>query len=188
VPDLDGWSVCVFCGSREGSAPAYARAAAELGTAIAGRGLGLVYGGGNVGLMGHLADAALAAGGRVVGVIPRRLEALELAHRRLHELIVVEDMHQRKEAMARRAQAFIAMPGGYGTLEELFETVAWAQLGFHGKPVGILNTAGYFDPLITFLDHAVQEQFLRPRHRSLLRVGSEAAALLESLLVDLTAA
>lgn len=177
-------SVCVYCGSREGASPAYVRAAAALGTAIARRGLGLVYGGGNVGLMGHLADAALARGGRVVGVIPEVLEARELAHRRLHELIVVPDMHRRKAIMAERASAFVALPGGYGTLEELFEAMAWAQLGFHGKPVGLLNTEGYFDPLIAFLDHAVRQQFLRPRHRALLVVRREADALLESMLPD----
>lgn len=174
--------VCVYCGSKTGSGPVYRAAAVELGEALARRGLGLVYGGGNVGLMGLLADAVLAGGGEVVGVIPQALVDRELAHLKLSELHVVDDMHQRKALMAAKAHAFIALPGGYGTLEELFEALAWSQLGFHPKPVGLLNTAGYFDQLLAFLDHAVSEGFLQDRHHRLLQVGTEAGALLDTLL------
>ena len=165
-----------------GGAAKYRQHARALGEAIAGRGLGLVYGGGNVGLMGAVADAALAGGSTVVGVIPRSLRDRELAHNGLHELIVVDDMHGRKAIMAENADLFIAMPGGYGTLEELFETVAWSQLGIHDKPIGLLNTDGYFDGLIAFLDHGVRERFLDPRHRALLRVDAQPAKLLNALL------
>ena len=174
--------VCVYCGSKTGAGPVYTAAAASLGAALAKRGLGLVYGGGNVGLMGLLADAVLAGGGQVIGVIPQALVDRELAHLKLSELHVVEDMHQRKALMAAKAHAFIALPGGYGTLEELFEALAWSQLGFHPKPVGLLNTAGYFDHLLAFLDHAVGEEFLQGRHRRLLQVGAEAEALVDTLL------
>ncbi len=174
--------ICVYCGSKTGVDQVYTAAALALGAALARRGLGLVYGGGNVGLMGLLADAVLAGGGQVVGVIPQALADRELAHLKLTELRVVDDMHQRKALMAEQAHAFIALPGGYGTLEELFEALAWAQLGFHPKPVGLLNTAGYFDHLLAFLDHAVGQQFLQLRHRQLLRVGIEAEALVETLL------
>jgi len=173
--------VCVYCGSKTGSDKAYAAQAVSLGTALAGRGLGLVYGGGNVGLMGCLADAVLDAGGEVTGVIPRALEQQELAHRGLNELIVVDDMHARKSTMAARADAFVAMPGGYGTLEELFEVAAWAQLGIHPKPVGLLNCGGYFDHLIAFLDHAVNEEFLRPQHRALLHAETDPETLIATL-------
>lgn len=175
-------SICVYCGSKTGNHPDYQAAATALGAALAERGLGLVYGGGNVGLMGLLADAALAHGARVVGVIPHSLEQKELAHRSLHELIVVDGMHQRKAIMAARAHAFVALPGGYGTLEELFEAVAWTQLDFHRKPVALLNTRGYFDHLLAFLDHAVGEDFLRPHHRPLIRVEREVDALLDDLM------
>jgi uncharacterized protein (TIGR00730 family) len=174
--------ICVYCGSQTGLHPDYHRAAAELGAALGRRGLGLVYGGGNIGLMGLLADAALLHGAEVIGVIPQPLEERELAHEGLHELIVVDSMHQRKAVMAARAHAFIALPGGYGTLEELFEMVTWAQLGFHRKPVALLNIRGYFDHLLAFLDHAVGEAFLRPRHRPLVRAGQDIDALLETVL------
>ena len=173
--------VCVYCGSQVGSSQAYATQAIRLGAALARRGLGLVYGGGNIGLMGCLADAVLDHGGEVVGVIPRALEQKELAHRGVTELIVVDGMHARKSAMAERADAFVAMPGGYGTLEELFEATAWAQLGIHPKPVGLLNCEGYFDHLIAFLDHAMHEQFLRPQHRALLHADPDPEALLTTL-------
>ena len=174
-------SICVYCGSKAGLGQTYLREAEALGEAIARRGMGLVYGGGNVGLMGAVAGAALAAGGSVVGVIPRTLEERELAQREVHELIVTDDMHERKAIMARRADAFLALPGGYGTMEELFEALAWSQLGFHAKPVGLLNTAGYFDPLVRFLDQAVERGFLRPKDRALLQVEAEAEALVQAL-------
>ncbi len=181
--------ICVYCGSKAGKAGAdstYARDAVTLGDTIARRGFGLVYGGGNVGLMGLVAEAVMDAGGETVGVIPRALEEKELAHRGVSELIVVEDMHERKAIMARRAAAFVALPGGYGTLEELFEVTAWAQLGFHHKPIGLLNTDGYFDHLLAFLDHAMREEFLRERHRALLSVESDPATLIDSTVASLT--
>jgi hypothetical protein len=176
--------ICVYCGSkagRDGTGSTYAQDAEAIGNAIATRGFGLVYGGGNVGLMGLVADAVMDAGGETVGVIPRALEEKELAHRGVSELIVVEDMHQRKAIMAQRSVAFVALPGGYGTLEELFEVTAWAQLGFHQKPIGLLNTNGYFDHLLAFLDHAMREEFLRERHRALLSVESDPAALISKI-------
>ena len=179
---MPGKKICVYCGSKTGFRPLYAAAARELGSTMARRGIGLVYGGGNVGLMGLLADAALQGGTEVIGVIPRPLADKELAHQRLDELIVVENMHQRKAIMARRSNAFVALPGGYGTLEELFEAVAWSQLGIHCKPLSLLNTAGYFEHLLAFLDQAVQEDFLRPHHRSLLRVEETIDSLLDNLL------
>jgi len=175
----------VYCGSKTGTHQEYQEAAASLGAALGKRGLGLVYGGGNIGLMAALADAALAHGANVIGVIPRSLEKKELGHCGLDELIVVADMHQRKAIMAERAHAFVVLPGGYGTLEELFEAVAWAQLGLHQKPVALLNTRGYFDHLIAFLDHAVDEAFLRPHHRPLVRVEGEVDPLVDGLLLDL---
>lgn len=174
-------SICVYCGSKAGLDETYLREAEALGEAIARRGMGLVYGGGNVGLMGAVAGAVLAAGGSVVGVIPRTLEERELAQREVHELIVTDDMHERKAIMARRSDAFLALPGGYGTMEELFEALAWSQLGFHAKPVGLLNTAGYFDPLVRFLDQAVERGFLRPKDRALLKMEAEAEPLVQAL-------
>ncbi len=174
-------SICVYCGSKAGLDETYLREADALGEAIARRGMGLVYGGGNVGLMGAVAGAVLAAGGSVVGVIPRTLEERELAQREVHELIVTDDMHERKAIMARRSDAFLALPGGYGTMEELFEALAWSQLGFHAKPVGLLNTAGYFDPLVRFLDQAVERGFLRPKDRALLKMEAEAEPLVQAL-------
>jgi uncharacterized protein (TIGR00730 family) len=173
--------VCVFCGSSGGGRPVYAAAARRLGAALAARGLGLVYGGGHVGLMGVVADAVLSGGGRVVGVIPEALAGKELAHGGLSELHVVGTMHQRKALMADRADAFAALPGGFGTADELFEILTWAQLGLHAKPVGLLNVAGFFDPLLTWLDHAVGEGFLRPEHRGLVLVAGEADGLIDRL-------
>jgi hypothetical protein len=170
--------VCVFCGSSSGGDPAYAGTAARLGEVLARRGLTLVYGGGDVGLMGVLADAALAAKGNVIGVIPRALVDLEAAHRGLPDLRVVETMHQRKALMADLADAFIALPGGIGTLDELCEILTWAQLGIHRKPCGLVNVGGYFDGLLAFLDHAVAERFFRPEHRAMLLVRDEPEDLL----------
>ncbi len=175
-------AVCVFCGSSSGIRGKYAEAARRLGEALAGRGLGVVTGAGHVGLMGVLADATLVAGGRVVGVIPQALVERELAHRGLSELHVVETMHQRKALMADLSDAFVALPGGYGTLDELFEILTWAQLGIHRKPVGLLNVAGYFDPLLAWIDRAVREGFLRSEHRQVLLVSRDVGELLETLL------
>ncbi|MFP4615815.1 MAG: TIGR00730 family Rossman fold protein [Thiohalorhabdus sp.] len=173
--------ICVFAGSGSGNRPAYAEAAAALGARLAEGGIGVVYGGGHTGLMGVLADAALAAGGEVVGVIPEALCTRELAHHQLSELEVVSSMHARKARMAELADAFIALPGGIGTLEELFEVFTWAQLGLHAKPCGLLNAAGFYDPLVRFLDETVAEGFLRPDQRALLEVDSEPADLLTAL-------
>lgn len=166
-------SICVYCGSRTGAHPAYARAAAALGKAIAREGLTLVYGGGSVGLMGVVADSALAAGGRVIGVIPRILMKRELAHRGLTELVQTGSMQERKAKMAELSDAFVALPGGIGTLDELFEMWTWAQLGLHAKPCALINTEGYYDNLVAFLDRAALDGFLRPEIRSLLRVVSD---------------
>jgi uncharacterized protein (TIGR00730 family) len=174
-------TVCVFCGSRTGRTTHYADAARVFGAALARRSLGLVYGGGHIGLMGVLADAVLAGGGPVVGVIPRALADKELAHLGLTELVVVETMHERKSVMADRSDAFVALPGGYGTGDELFEILTWAQLGLHQKPIGLLNVAGFFDPLLAWLDHMVREDFLKPVHRRLVRVAGDTEALLELL-------
>jgi uncharacterized protein (TIGR00730 family) len=173
--------LCVFCGSSAGGRPEYAAAARELGALLARHGLGLVYGGGHVGLMGVLADAVLAGGGEVIGVIPQALMDRELAHPGLTELRVVGTMHQRKALMADLADGFAALPGGYGTGDELFEILTWAQLGLHARPIGLLNTAGYFDALLAWLDHMVREQFLRPEHRRLLLAADNPAALLDLL-------
>jgi uncharacterized protein (TIGR00730 family) len=174
-------TVCVFCGSRSGGRPAYADSASRLGAALVARGLDLVYGGGHVGLMGVVADAVLASGGRAIGVIVQSLVDRELAHGGLTELHVVETMHQRKALMAERADAFIALPNGYGTGDELFEILTWAQLGFHARPIGLLNTAGYFDPMLAWLDHMAREDFLRPKHRELLLVADGPEKLLDHL-------
>jgi uncharacterized protein (TIGR00730 family) len=171
-------SICVYCGSSEGRVDTYARQARELGRFLAEHSIRLVYGGANVGLMGILADASLAAGGRVIGVMPKALADKEKAHRGLTELHVVGSMHERKALMAELADGFIALPGGAGTLDELFEMWTWGQLGFHGKPCGLLNSAAYFDPLITFLDHAVSEGFVRACHRDMLVIADTAAELM----------
>jgi hypothetical protein len=160
--------VCVFCGSSQGARACYADAARALGTVLARRQIGLVYGGGRVGLMGVLADTVLAAGGEVVGVIPEAMVPKELAHEGLTGLHIVGSMHERKACMAELADAFVALPGGYGTFEEFCEIVTWAQLGLHRKPCGLLNVDGYYDRLLALFDHAVAEQFVRPAHRSLV--------------------
>ncbi|WP_423196500.1 Cytokinin riboside 5'-monophosphate phosphoribohydrolase [Cupriavidus sp. H19C3] len=174
-------SVCVYCGSSPGNRPEYAEAAALLGRTLAARGLALVYGGGKVGLMGIVADSVLAHGGTVVGVIPDALMQKEVGHRGLTELHVVRNMHERKQMMADRADAFIALPGGVGTFEELFETFTWLQLGYHDKPVGLLNVAGFYDGMLGFLSHAVHEGFLKPVHADLLHVADTADGLLGKL-------
>jgi uncharacterized protein (TIGR00730 family) len=172
--------ITVFCGSRTGRDPRHAETAAELGRAIGRRDWGLIYGGGRVGLMGILADAALRAGAPVVGVIPRALLEAEVGHGGLTELVLVETMHERKAEMARRADAFATLPGGIGTLDETFEILTWFQLGIHGKPIGVLNTNGYYDPLLAFLDRSVEEGFLGET-RNELRVEGEVEALLDRL-------
>jgi uncharacterized protein (TIGR00730 family) len=174
-------SICVYCGSRHGARPTYTAAAQALGRAIGTRGWQLVYGGGKVGLMGEVADATLAAGGRVVGVIPESLEKREVGHRGLHELHVVPTMHVRKQMMAERADLFVALPGGIGTLEELYEVWTWRQLGYHDQPIGLLNVDGYFDSLLRFMDHTVAEGFLSAAQHDHLIVGSEPVGLLEQL-------
>ncbi|MGA7931996.1 MAG: TIGR00730 family Rossman fold protein [Kovacikia sp.] len=174
--------LCVFCGSNNGARSVYKLAAQELGRVLAGRGLGLVYGGGNVGLMGTIADAILEAGGEAIGVIPQALVAKELAHRGLSQLHVVGSMHERKALMAELSDGFMAMPGGFGTFEEFCEVLTWAQLGFHKKPCGLLNVEGYYDRLIAMFDHAVEEQFVRPPHRSMVLVDSRIDALLDQFV------
>lgn len=171
--------ICVFAGSSPGVRPAYSEAARKLGTALTSRQLGLVYGGGDIGLMGILADTVLANGGQVVGVIPRPLVRRELAHEGLSELRVVSSMHERKAEMAALAEAFIALPGGLGTLEELLEVWTWAQLGIHRKPCGLLNVDGYYDRLLEFLDHTVGEQFVEPKYRSMMVVEDSPEKLLD---------
>ncbi len=173
--------VCVFCGSSPGAREEYAVTARQLAGDLVARGCELVYGGGNVGLMGVVADAVLARGGRVIGVIPEVLLAKEVAHRGLTELRVVASMHERKAVMADLADAFVALPGGLGTLEELFEALTWSQLGLHAKPCGLLNVCGYFDGLLAFLDHAVKERLLKDKHRALLLGGDDPASLLDRL-------
>ena len=174
-------SVCVYCGSAKGNNPVYADAAKALGRALVKHNLSLVYGGGHVGLMGIVADAVLEAGGEVTGVIPKALMDTEVGHERLTRLLVVKDMHERKALMAEHADGFIAMPGGIGTLEELFETLTWAQLGFHEKPIGLLNVAGFYDPLIEFLRHQTSQVFLRAEHKDLLLVETEPDPLIAQL-------
>lgn len=171
-------SVCVFCGSNAGRRPQYVEAARETARVLTANGIDIVYGGGHVGLMGALADEALARGGRVVGVIPEHLMRPEVAHQRLTELIVVDSMHTRKRTMAARSDAFMILPGGYGTLEEMFEMLTWLQLRLQAKPVGILNVQSYFTPVIDFLQRAVDEQLIRREHQRLLLVASEPAELL----------
>jgi uncharacterized protein (TIGR00730 family) len=174
-------SVAVFCGSSHGVDPAFAEAAATLGETLARRGIELVYGGGHVGLMGVAADAAMAHGGRVHGVITRALAELEVAHPGLTELEVVETMHDRKASMADAADGFVMLPGGFGTLDEFFEAVTWTQLGVHAKPCAVLDVAGYFEPLLAFLDGAAEAGLLRPEHRALVLVEREPDVLLDRL-------
>lgn len=173
--------VAVFCGSRGGSRPAYLEAARELGAALADRGLGLVYGGAKVGTMGAIADAALAAGGEVIGVMPRGLIDREVAHQGLTAFHAVDSMHARKALIADLADAFVALPGGYGTLDELFEILTWAQLELHAKPVALLEVAGFFEPLVHYLDHAVAEGFLAAAHRGLLVRESTVDGVLDRI-------
>ncbi len=175
------FSLCVYCGSRIGAQPAFAAAATQVGQWIGSQGWQLVYGGGKVGLMGITADATLAAGGSVLGVIPQNLLDKEVGHTGLTELRVVATMHERKTLMFDHADAFIALPGGIGTFEELFEIWTWYQLGVHSKPFGLLNTDGYYDPLITMLDRMVSQGFLSPAVRALLHVGTDAQDVLGRL-------
>ncbi|WP_341930932.1 TIGR00730 family Rossman fold protein, partial [Methyloversatilis discipulorum] len=173
--------VCVFCGSRSGDSPIYAETAHILGTLLAVRGHGLVYGGGNIGLMGLIADAALDAGGEVIGVIPQHLLEREVAHANLTQLHVVDSMHTRKALMADLSDLFVAAPGGFGTLDELCEILTWAQLGLHHKPCGLLNVAGYFDPLLAMFDQATREGFLSAPHRQLIISDEDPIRLLDRL-------
>jgi uncharacterized protein (TIGR00730 family) len=173
--------LCVFCGSKAGGDPEYAAAARQLAGLLVERGLGLVFGAGHVGLMRVLADAVLAAGGTAVGVIPQALVDRELAHTGLSELHVVATMHQRKAVMADLADGFLALPGGFGTADELFEILTWAQLGLHAKPIGLLNTGGFFSALLAWLDHAVGTGFVKPAHRRLLLEADEPGRLLDLL-------
>jgi hypothetical protein len=172
-------NICVFTGSRHGSRPHYAEAAGALGRELVGRGYSLVYGGGNVGLMNVVANTVLELSGHVTGVIPSSLVSKEVAHRGLTELRVVGSMHERKAVMAELSDGFIAMPGGIGTMEEFFEVLSWAQLGLHEKPCGLLNVSGYYDPLIRFLDHAVSQDFIKPKHRALMLVQENPGKLLD---------
>lgn len=174
--------ICIFCGSSSGADPIYAMAAREMGVALAKRGLGLVYGGGNIGLMGLLADAVLAQGGEVVGVIPQAMVAKELAHRGVTELRIVRSMHERKALMAELADGFIALPGGYGTLEEFCEILTWAQLGLHGKPCGLLNVQDFYGPFLAQIERAVKDRFIRAAHRALILVEEQPGLLLQRLV------
>ena len=174
-------AICVFAGSSDGNNPAFRHAASELGTALARRQLKLIYGGASVGLMGCVADAALEGGGTVIGVLPEVIARQELAHPALTELHVVDSMHERKALMADLADGFIALPGGLGTLEETFEVLTWNQLMIHSKPVGLLNTDGFYDGLLTFLDHVVAQGFVRSEHRAMLHAANDADTLIEEL-------
>ena len=173
--------ICVFCGASPGARPEYADATAELARLLVAEGIGVVYGGGGVGLMGVLADAVLAEGGEIIGVIPGALLDREIAHRDVADMRVVGSMHERKALMAELADAFVAAPGGIGTLEELFEVYTWAQLGLHQKPCALLNVAGYYDGIADFLAHAVEERFLRVEHLEVLMVESDPKALIDTL-------
>ncbi len=174
--------LCVFCGSSTGRGPVYRKAASRLGELLAERRIELVFGAGHIGLMGVLADAVLQGGGVSIGVIPQALVDKELAHGSLTRLHIVETMHQRKALMADLADAFVALPGGYGTADEFFEILTWAQLGLHAKPIGLLNVAGFFDPLLAWVDHCVREGFVRPEHRETLLISANPEELLEMLL------
>ena len=176
--------VLIFCGSSPGGSPVYAQAASELGRFLAARDLEIVYGGASVGLMGALADSALAKGGTVIGVIPRRLVEHEIAHARLTKLHIVETMHERKALMAELSDAVIALPGGAGTLDELFELFTWKQLGLHRKPLGLLDVDGYWKPLLAFLEHAVNERFVRAEHLAMLQVDRNPETLIDRLAND----
>lgn len=173
--------VCVFCGSNGGARPEFGEAALALGGLLAGRGLGLVYGGGNVGLMGLVADGALAAGGEVIGVIPERLKEKELAHRGATEMHVVDSLSERKQLMADLADGFVSLPGGMGTLDEMFEMLIWNQLSIHAKPCGLLNVAGYYNALLDFLQTAADQKFVSPEHHALLLTESDPNRLLDRM-------
>jgi uncharacterized protein (TIGR00730 family) len=181
MTEVPPFSVCVYCGSRHGTQLPYTEAARQLGRAIGERGWQLVYGGGNVGLMGEVADAALAAGGQVVGVIPELLLQKEVGHRQLTELHVVRTMHERKQLMAEKAQAFVAMPGGIGTLEELFEVWTWRHIGYHDQPIGLLNTLGYYDSLLGFLQRGCDDGFMDSGQMTMLAVNADPLELLNDL-------
>jgi uncharacterized protein (TIGR00730 family) len=174
--------LCVFCGSRTGTDPVFAEQTRRLGEAMVRRGLGLVFGAGHVGLMGVLADAVRAMGGETIGVIPRSLVERELAHQQLSELHTVESMHDRKALMAELSDGFIALPGGYGTLDEFFEILTWAQLKFHCKPIGLLNIAGFFDPLLAWIDGAIAADFVKAKNRDLMIVESDVERMLDRML------
>ena len=174
-------NICVFCGSQSGADPRYRQAAVELGELLAERGHGLVYGGGHIGLMGAIADTVMQAGGTVDGVIPKPLTERELAMETVTRLHVVSSMHERKALMASLSDAFVALPGGFGTLEELFEVVAWAQLGIHRKPIGMLNVGGFYDSLQVFVEHAISEGFIKSKYRGLFVTADNPRALLEAL-------
>lgn len=173
--------LCVFCGSQVGHDPVYAAAAGDFGRLLARRGITVVYGGGHVGMMGVLAEAALAVGGKVIGVIPEALKRRELAYENLSELIVTHTMHERKQRMAELSDGFVALPGGFGTFEEFCEIVTWAQLGLHAKPCGLLNVNGYYDPMLAMFEHALREGFLRPQYRALVLTAQAPEALLAAM-------
>ena len=173
--------ICVYCGSKPGSRPEYLESAKNLGHALLARNIGLVYGGASVGLMGKIAAAMIENGGETIGVIPQSLFDNEIVHPGLTELITVENMHQRKETMASLADGFIALPGGFGTLEEVFEAITWSQLKIHIKPIGLLNVCGYYDPLSAFIDHAVAQEFIKPKHQSLYTIHDDPDNLLDEM-------
>ncbi len=179
--------ICVFCGSRAGTDPAFVEAALAVGRMLAERRIGIVYGGGRVGLMGAVADAALAGGGEVIGIIPHALVAREVAHAGLTELRVVDSMHERKALMADLSDGFLTLPGGFGTLEEFFEVVTWRQLGIYDKPIALLDVAGYFTSLIRFCDETVEADFVRPRDRAAMLTGVEPSELIDRLLAEIAA-
>jgi len=170
--------ICVYCGSNPGRIMDYREAARSLGRELAGRNLGLVYGGASVGVMGAVADAILECGGKAIGVIPHALATKEISHHGLDQLFVVDSMHERKAKMAELSDGFVALPGGWGTIEEIFEMLTWAQLGFHEKPCGLLNVAGYYDHLFTFLENAIEEQFVKAEYRPMIMMDDSAASLL----------
>jgi uncharacterized protein (TIGR00730 family) len=174
--------IAVFCGSKAGTNPAYRDAAAALGRLLAERGIGLVYGGGHIGLMGVLADSVLEGRGEVIGVIPRSMVESELAHQKLSELHIVATMHERKALMAQKADAFLALPGGFGTADEFFEIVTWKQLRLHNKPIGLLNVAGYFDPLLAWMERCFTEGFISAKYRGLIQVSADGEDLIDRLL------
>ena len=182
VGDSNNWKyVCVFAGSQVGADPLFAQQARQLGILLVKNGWGLVYGGGSVGLMGEIADSVLDSGGKVIGVIPGFLATKELLHTGLTETITTEDMHSRKAKMAELADAFIALPGGLGTFEEMFEVLTWAQLGVHQKPIGLLNVAGFYDPVLSLVEHAIELGFVSQEHRELLEASESAEELINLL-------